>query len=278
MKRLILSLSLLFLLNLQTAWAQEEEKQFAFGDLVNRGGIWYQEFTSIPTTGIVKDFYPNRQLKLDGRLLNGKPEGLWQEYHPNGQLHIKTSYQDGRPEGFWEEYDSKGILRFKQSYISGLPDGVAQQYDETGQLMEGAVEGETIIDPLNAVTVEADTAAALDGLATVGGDDVTTSIDWVENGLVKIVYPNGQLKINGNMIDGQKEGLWEEYHPTGHIKQRAHYKQGKIDGSWEEFDEQGQIKIRGTYIADKKDGLWEYYDENGKKLNELNYKNDVPLN
>ena len=277
MKRLILSLSLLFLLNLQTAWAQEEEKQFASGDLVNRGGLWYQEFTSIPTTGIVKDFYPNGQLKRDGKLLNGKPEGLWQEYHPNGQLHIKTTYQDGRPEGSWQEYDSKGILRFKQSYISGLPDGTAQQYDETGQLMVGTVEGETIIDPLSAVTVEADTAAAL-AATTFGDDDVTKNIGSIENGLVTIVYPSGQLKITGNVADGQKEGLWEEYHPTGHIKQRTYYKQGKIDGSWEEFDEHGQIKIRGTYIADKKEGLWEYYDENGKKLNELNYKNDVPLN
>ena len=148
-------------------------------------------------------------------------KALWQEYYPNGQLHIQTSYQDGRPEGFWEEYDLKGILRFKQSYISGLPDGIAQQYDETGQLMDNAAEGDTIIDPLNEVTAEADiAAAALAELTTVDGDDVMENIDGVQNGLVTIVYPNGQLKITGNVTGGQKEGLWEEYHPTGHIKQR----------------------------------------------------------
>ena len=59
---------------------------FAFGetmdDLVERNGIYYKKFSTVPFTGKVTG-------QNQGAFKNGKKHGPWVQYWSNGQLNVK---------------------------------------------------------------------------------------------------------------------------------------------------------------------------------------------
>ena len=66
-------------------------------DLVNRDGLYYKNFTDVPFTGKIVDYYPNGQLRKKETHKDGKKDGLWVFYGENGQLLSKlTVGQDGK--------------------------------------------------------------------------------------------------------------------------------------------------------------------------------------
>ena len=57
------------------------------------------------------------------------------------------------------------------------------------------------------------------------------------NGPFKEYYDTGQLKSEGNYIEGKKDGLWETYYPTitGELMYKGNYKNGEQHGYWEYY-------------------------------------------
>ena len=70
------------------------------GDLVERDGVYYKEFTEITFTGKVTG-------KVQGNYKNGKKEGEWVSYDDNGQLSGKGNFKNGRRDGEWVYYHDK---------------------------------------------------------------------------------------------------------------------------------------------------------------------------
>jgi antitoxin component YwqK of YwqJK toxin-antitoxin module len=93
--------------------------------------------------GKFESFYPDKTLKAEGLVTNGKREGVWTSYHPNGNkqseneyvngvLHGKTFttfpsgqimyigyYNDGKYDGQWVYYNSDGTLSKEIFYEKG---------------------------------------------------------------------------------------------------------------------------------------------------------------
>tara|TARA_B110000240_G_C13259912_1_gene351163 strand:- start:330 stop:641 length:312 start_codon:yes stop_codon:yes gene_type:complete len=50
------------------------------------------------------------------------------------------------------------------------------------------------------------------------------------NGVGFDIYPNSQLKEEGNHKDGKQDGLWKYYHKNGQLKEERNYINGIRDG------------------------------------------------
>ena len=51
-----------------------------------------------------------------------------------------------------------------------------------------------------------------------------------KEGFFKKFHDNGQLKEEGNSINGKKEGLYKTYYENGQLKSEGNYKDDKLDG------------------------------------------------
>ena len=68
-------------------------KEVNQGDLIERNGLWYEKFTSVPFTGSVNTEYTDGKRAKNGEFVDGLKEGLWEVYWENGQLREKGSYK-----------------------------------------------------------------------------------------------------------------------------------------------------------------------------------------
>jgi hypothetical protein len=62
---------------------------------------------------------------------------------------------------------------------------------------------------------------------------------------VKETYKNGQLKLEGQRIDGQKSGTWKYYYDNGQLRQQETYNEDGIPkGTWIWYDKNGEFKTK----------------------------------
>jgi antitoxin component YwqK of YwqJK toxin-antitoxin module len=75
-------------------------KKLTWNDLAYSGGLYYKKFSKVPFSGDITG-------KSQGKIKNGKKEGVWIEYDDNGQLLSKDNYKNGNLESFWEKFLSR---------------------------------------------------------------------------------------------------------------------------------------------------------------------------
>jgi hypothetical protein len=97
MNRILAPILLLVLLFPALAFAETMD------DLVERDGLHYKKFTTVPFTGKVTG-------KTQGSFRNGKKDGPWIRYWDNGQLSYQGTYKDGKHEGPWVYYTKDGTV------------------------------------------------------------------------------------------------------------------------------------------------------------------------
>ena len=120
MKSIKTLVALLFILLLSSpSWSA------TLGDLVERDGLYYKQFTEAPFTGKVTG-------DEQGSIKSGKKEGAWVSYHGNGQLEFKGNYKNGGREGAWVWYHENGQLLSKGNYEDGNRYGFWNDYGEDG--------------------------------------------------------------------------------------------------------------------------------------------------
>ena len=102
MKHLLIIFSLLLT---SVSWS----KDIDFNDLVKRDGLWYEKFTNEPFTG------KTTGLK-QGKVKDGKKDGLWETYYEDGKLSSNRNYKNGKRDGLWETYYEDGQLSRKFNY------------------------------------------------------------------------------------------------------------------------------------------------------------------
>ena len=83
-----------------------------FSDLVKRNNIFYEKSSKLPFSGQVKG-------RKNGRLVQGKINGLWITYLESGDLSYKANYKSGNLNGLWEKYHGNGRLSEEGTYNNG---------------------------------------------------------------------------------------------------------------------------------------------------------------
>ena len=118
-------------------------------DLIERSGVYYKKFMSVPFTGLIVEDCPKGTLKdpfhkgLSGKVVNGLREdywvitlcisssleqgnyfrgqrnGPWEFYYGDGQLSKTGPFKDDLPHGDWTWYDKWGRLLIEDKYEDG---------------------------------------------------------------------------------------------------------------------------------------------------------------
>ena len=98
-----------------------------FGDLVQRGGLYYERFTNIPFSGKVTGL-------SQGSFKDGMKDGPFVSYFSSGQLWKKVTYKDGVRDGPYVSYWTNEQLMFEGIFKDGQEDGPWVVYWDNGQL------------------------------------------------------------------------------------------------------------------------------------------------
>lgn len=175
-KNFIIYTFIIFLLTSFTVFA-EREVDFEKLEYDEKTGLVYLEGEKEAFTGIAKQYYEDKSLKIEFPYKNGKMEGRGKEYYPSGKFKSDAFFVDGLLQGKSTGYYENGNLEYEENYKDGKLDGLIKEYYENGQvfIQENYKDGE------------------LDG----------ESFNFNEDGSLrsKAVYKNGELV--GDIIKGE---------------------------------------------------------------------------
>lgn len=227
---------------------------------------------------------------------NGNKSGKWVEYYNNDKTKVKTeiNYKSGVKDGVSKEYDESGNLKLLEKYENGVENDSLQEFvfidirteyhdNGTPRLVGGYAN-----EKKQGIFREYDKDSGKIINAFVYEQDVKMSEGIIDNygtykGNWKLYYPTGEVKAEGNYVDGIKDGEWKYYYTNTALEQKGKYVKGKVHGTWVwyyangkkrreetfrygkeegsviEFDSLGNVITKGEYLAGLKDGEW-FYD------------------
>ena len=175
-KNFIIYIFIIFLLSSFNLFA-EREVDFEKLEYDEKTELVYVEGEKEAFTGIAKQYYENKSLKIEFPYKNGKLEGRGKEYYPSGKFKSDAFFIDGLLQGKSIGYYENGNLEYEENYKDGKLDGLIKEYYENGQvyIQESYKDGE------------------LDG----------ESFNFNEDGSLrsKAVYKNGELV--GDIVQGE---------------------------------------------------------------------------
>ena len=185
-----------FIIFILTSFSIFAEREVSYENLVyyEENELVYVIDEKEPFTGIGKDYYEDKSLRLVAPYLNGKLEGIVKEYYPSGKLKAEENYIDGQVNGKVITYYENGNIEYEQNYKDGNLEGLTKTYYESGKLNLELNYKNDLLD-----------------------------------GLSKGYYENGQLRIEENYKDGKLEGESTNYDEKGNIILKLIYKDDEID-------------------------------------------------
>lgn len=84
-------------------------------------------------------------------------------------------------------------------------------------------------------------------------------------------YSNYTVRSTERLTDQKRSGRVFFYFPNGQIQVEANFVDGLQNGPYIVYRENGIPFYQGTYAEGKRIGIWEFYDENGDLENTIDY-------
>ena len=177
-KNFIIYIFIIFVLTSFSIFA-EREVDFEKLEYDEKTELVYVEGEKEGFTGIAKQYYEDKSLKIEFPYKNGKLEGRGKEYYPSGKFKSDAFFIDGLLQGKSIGYYENGNLQYEDNYKDGKLDGLIKYYFESGKIKaeinykDGELDGE--------------------------------SLNFDENGNLKSkeVYENGELVESSNKNKGE---------------------------------------------------------------------------
>lgn len=91
----------------------------SIGELVERGGVFYQENSEQPYTGRVVSKYVDGQLRLESYYSDGRKDGVETSWYEDGSVRRESGYKDGERHGEWTHWDTNHRPTFHRRYDEG---------------------------------------------------------------------------------------------------------------------------------------------------------------
>ncbi|HOY32251.1 MAG TPA: DUF3352 domain-containing protein [Bacteroidales bacterium] len=145
--------------------------------------------------GAVKIYYADSTtIKAEGRVTNGKIEGLWRTYYEDGQIQSAVNYKEGMADGIALFYydNEKQTTRVELNFAEDKVTGVYREFYENGSRKA-----------------------------------MLSFKDGMPDGEAEFYYDSGVIKISGEYKDGVKQGKWKHYTETGEIISKDKWKKGQ---------------------------------------------------
>ena len=125
-------------------------------DLYTKGGLIYKTGEKKPFTGKVRGeannkvveyevkngvkngefilYFPNGNVEIKGKIIDGKNEGQWDYYYSNKSLESQGNFKNDLVDGKWVWYFPNGNLKEKGKYVNGKRQGEWLSYNDDGGL------------------------------------------------------------------------------------------------------------------------------------------------
>ena len=147
-KNFIIYIFIIFLLSSFNLFAEREVdiNKIKYDEKKELG---YVEGEKESFTGIAKQYYEDKSLKVEFPYKNGKLEGRGKEYYPSGKFKSDAFFIDGLLQGKSIGYYENGNLEYEENYKDGKLDGLIKEYYENGQVYiqesykNGELDGES---------------------------------------------------------------------------------------------------------------------------------------
>jgi hypothetical protein len=153
------------------------------------------EYTEKLPDGPAKIMYEDSaRVKFEGRVVNGKPEGLWRIYYLSGKIAGAVNYQEGMATGvamYYYDNDQQTTLA-EVNFVDDKIDGVYREFYLNGQRKASVAYKE-----------------------------------GVQDGEAEFYYDSGMIKIEGQYKEGQKSGKWRHYTETGEVIDKERWKKSR---------------------------------------------------
>jgi len=101
-------------------------------------------------------------------------------------------------------------------------------------------------------------------------NETTAPIEYIEKDFTEF-YDNGQLKIEGKLLNDQRHGLWTAYYENGIKWSETTFKMGVKSGQTTTYFEDGMMRYTGTFYNDERTGEWLFYDEDGLVIKKVDF-------
>ena len=188
-----------------TICIEKEESQ-------NRNGLIFLPNKTQPFTGTNLCKYSNGQIKIKGKIKQGKLTDKWFGWFENGQLEYETNYRNGVENGKWIFWFPNGKIKTIKNFKLGEFDGIWSGWYENGNKWYEK--------------------------NFVYGDAEGTWSTWLKDGKINQV---------SNYKNGIKDGKWSNWHLNGKIKSEVNYTNGTLNGKWTGWDRDGNLNIEENY-------------------------------
>ena len=97
------------------------------------------------------------------------------------------------------------------------------------------------------------------------------------NGMYKIYYPDGKIRMEVESKNGKPHGVGKTYDEDGHLQHQASFNDGVLNGDVYQYYPNGRVHNEMHYLNGVPDGVQKTYDENMKQTIEVNYEKGVPV-
>lgn len=77
-------------------------------------------------------------------------------------------------------------------------------------------------------------------------------------------HENGQLKMEGPMVNGKRHGVWISWYENGLKWSETTFSHGIKSGRTVTYYDNGMMRYNGEYANDERVGVWHFYNEEGK--------------
>lgn len=97
------------------------------------------------------------------------------------------------------------------------------------------------------------------------------------NGMYKIYYPDGKVRMEVESKNGKPHGVGKTYDEDGNLQYKATFNDGVLDGEVYQYYPNGNIHNEMNYVNGVPQGLQKTYDENKKQIVEVSYDQGVAV-
>lgn len=260
--------------------------------------FYYQNGTVAKETTYINDKkygdffenYENGILKISGKFVDNRLDGLITTYNSNGQKQSETNYTLGLKNGKSTEYISGKVLS-EVIYKNGKKEGYFFANNFNGGL---EIEGNFVDDKKNGVWTkynrdrkiileETYHQGILEGeynkyYDTGSIKESGTYINGYLEGTVEIYNENSNLIRKINYIKGKKEGKSESYYSDGKLLNEEYYRNNILNGEFKEYSREEKVTLIGKYSNGMRSGEWKGFDETGKNTDTFLYNENGQLN
>jgi antitoxin component YwqK of YwqJK toxin-antitoxin module len=84
-------------------------------------------------------------------------------------------------------------------------------------------------------------------------------------------YDNGQIKIEGKTVNGERHGMWKSYYENGLKWSETSFNMGQKSGLTTTYLEDGMMRYKGQYYNDERTGEWLFYDSLGYIMKKIDF-------